>query len=155
MRVNAREITSKKISLETKVLFCVGMHVFTYIRKLSANHNSQSFSVSIYLESRNRFTMLPIIWLGICLFFGGTRCQSRDLETVVDELVNSGTTAKGIPGLSLAVVDKGAVILAKGYGVKDVVTKQPADADTLFGLASNTKAFTTAVLAKLLRKHPA
>ncbi len=54
------------------------------------------------------------------------------------------------PGLALAIVKDGRVVVAKGYGVKNLQTHEPVDADTLFGIASNTKAFTASALAMLV-----
>ncbi|MGZ5440237.1 MAG: serine hydrolase, partial [Candidatus Aminicenantales bacterium] len=47
-----------------------------------------------------------------------------------------------VPGLSLAIVKDGRVVLAKGYGVRKLGDPAPVDARTLFGIASNTKVFT-------------
>jgi len=55
-----------------------------------------------------------------------------------------------IPGVAVAVVKDGRVALAKGYGVKRQGAPAPVDADTLFAIASNTKAFTAAALGLLV-----
>ena len=41
-------------------------------------------------------------------------------------------------------------MLAKGYGVRSLATREPMDANTLVGIASNSKAFTTAALGLLV-----
>jgi CubicO group peptidase (beta-lactamase class C family) len=55
-----------------------------------------------------------------------------------------------IPGMAVAVVKDGKVVLAKGYGVKEFSKKEKVDEKTLFAIASNTKAFTAAALAILV-----
>ena len=55
----------------------------------------------------------------------------------------------GLPGLSVAVVKDGRVAHAKGYGVRRVGEAAAVDADTLFGIASNTKAMTCAAISML------
>jgi len=55
-----------------------------------------------------------------------------------------------IPGVSVAVVKEGRVVLARGYGVKRQGAPAPVDAETLFAIASNTKAFTAAALGLLV-----
>ena len=55
-----------------------------------------------------------------------------------------------IPGVAVAVVKDGRVVLAKGYGVKRQGAPAPVDVDTLFAIASNTKAFTAAALGLLV-----
>ena len=55
-----------------------------------------------------------------------------------------------IPGVAVSVVKDGRLVLAKGYGVKRQGAPAPVDADTLFAIASNTKAFTAAALGLLV-----
>lgn len=55
-----------------------------------------------------------------------------------------------VPGLSLAIVKDGKVELAKGYGVRKLGEPAAVDENTLFGIGSNTKAFTSAALAMLV-----
>jgi len=55
-----------------------------------------------------------------------------------------------VPGIAVAIVKDGKVVLAKGYGVRKLGESAPVDAHTLFGIASNTKAFTSAALAMLV-----
>ncbi len=65
-----------------------------------------------------------------------------------------GYVARGLqllrtPGASIAVVKDGRVLFAKGYGVRTLGDSARVNAHTLFQIASNTKAFTTAALAIL------
>ena len=55
-----------------------------------------------------------------------------------------------VPGISIAIVKDGRVVLAKGYGVRKMGESAPVDENTLFGIGSNTKAFTAAALATLV-----
>ncbi len=55
-----------------------------------------------------------------------------------------------VPGLALAVVKDGQVVLAKGYGRRAIDGSDPVDAHTLFGIASNTKVFTATALGILV-----
>ena len=70
----------------------------------------------------------------------------------VDAVVARTLKAFDVPGIAVAVVKDGQVVLAKGYGVRSLATKEPVDANTLFGIASNTKAFTTAALGLLVEE---
>ncbi len=56
----------------------------------------------------------------------------------------------GVPGVTIAIVEDGKVTLAKGWGVRDITTNQPVDADTIFFTGSTGKAFTNAALATLV-----
>ena len=55
-----------------------------------------------------------------------------------------------VPGLAIAVVQDGKVVLARGYGVRELGTPGKVDADTLFDIGSNSKAFTVAALGTLV-----
>jgi len=55
------------------------------------------------------------------------------------------------PGVSVAVVHDGKVLLAKGYGLRDVERGLPMTADTVQPIASISKSFTVAALATLVR----
>lgn len=57
-----------------------------------------------------------------------------------------------MPGLSVAIVKDGKVVLAKGYGVRRMGNPAPVDAGTRFGIASNTKLFTATALALLVEE---
>ena len=56
----------------------------------------------------------------------------------------------GVPGVTIAIVENGQVTLAHGWGVRDISTNQPVDADTIFFTGSTGKAFTNAALATLV-----
>ncbi|WP_367345447.1 serine hydrolase [Stenotrophomonas bentonitica] len=51
-----------------------------------------------------------------------------------------------VPGIAVAVVKDGQVVLERGYGVRTLGQPDPVEADTLFAIASNTKAFTATSL---------
>ena len=70
--------------------------------------------------------------------------------TEIDTLVERTLKAFDVPGIAVAVVKDNQVILAKGYGVRSLNTKQKMDENTLFGIASNSKAFTAAALGILV-----
>jgi CubicO group peptidase (beta-lactamase class C family) len=54
-----------------------------------------------------------------------------------------------VPGLAIAVVKDGQVIVAKGYGYRDLEGKVPVTARTLFAIGSNSKSFTVTVMGML------
>jgi CubicO group peptidase (beta-lactamase class C family) len=67
-----------------------------------------------------------------------------------DSFVNNAMRAWEVPGLALAVVKNGKVVLASGYGLRDVSKKLPVTSKTLFAIGSCTKAFTTFVMGTLV-----
>ena len=68
----------------------------------------------------------------------------------LDDYVARALKEFEVPGLAVAVVKDGKVALAKGYGARKFGEPAPVDEQTLFGIASNTKAFTAAALAILV-----
>jgi len=70
----------------------------------------------------------------------------------IDAYVERVRTTFDVPGISLAIVRDGRVLLAKGYGVRKLGETTPVDAKTLFGIASNTKAFTATALGLLVEE---
>ncbi|MBE8714320.1 serine hydrolase [Sphingobacterium hungaricum] len=71
-------------------------------------------------------------------------------EQQIDSLVNQVLKTFNVPGIALGIVKDGEIILAKGYGVRSINSKEPVTANTNFGIASNSKAFTTTALGILV-----
>jgi CubicO group peptidase (beta-lactamase class C family) len=55
-----------------------------------------------------------------------------------------------VPGMAIAIVKDDKIVFAKGYGVRQLNKSEKVDENTLFAIASNSKAFTTASLAILV-----
>jgi CubicO group peptidase (beta-lactamase class C family) len=68
----------------------------------------------------------------------------------LDEYFQQAIADWKVPGLALAIVRDGKVIVAKGYGVREVGKEATVDESTLFPIASCTKSFTAAMVGKLV-----
>jgi CubicO group peptidase (beta-lactamase class C family) len=68
----------------------------------------------------------------------------------IDALVERTLKTFDVPGIAVAIVKDGKIILEKGYGVTSLNTMQKMDEHTRFGIASNSKAFTVAALGILV-----
>jgi CubicO group peptidase (beta-lactamase class C family) len=68
----------------------------------------------------------------------------------LDAYVASSMKTFDVPGMAVAIVKDGKIVVAKGYGVRRLGDSTPVDEFTMFGIGSNTKAFTTAALATLV-----
>jgi CubicO group peptidase (beta-lactamase class C family) len=55
-----------------------------------------------------------------------------------------------VPGMAIAIVNKDSILWKGSYGVADTRNPKAVDEHTLFAVASNTKAFTSAALAMLV-----
>src|SRR5258706_2697045 len=75
--------------------------------------------------------------------------QSID-SAAVDRIAADAMTAWHAPGLAVAVVIDDKVVVVKGYGLADMDANKPVTPDTLFEIASATKAFTATALAMLV-----
>ncbi|MFD2246536.1 serine hydrolase [Pontibacter ruber] len=68
----------------------------------------------------------------------------------LDAYYEKALKAWDVPGMAIAIVKNDSVIFAKGYGVLNNKTGGKVDANTVFGIASNTKAYTAAALGILV-----
>src|SRR5438094_4736230 len=65
----------------------------------------------------------------------------------IEKLAQKKIQENAVPGVGLAVVFQDKAVYAKGFGVRDVNTKTPVDADTVFQLASVSKPIGSTVVA--------
>ncbi|MEO6546586.1 MAG: serine hydrolase [Ferruginibacter sp.] len=71
-------------------------------------------------------------------------------SAAIDSLTEKVLKVFDVPGIAVAVVKDGKIVHAKGYGLRSLNTKEKVDEHTLFGIASNSKAFTVAALGILV-----
>jgi len=79
--------------------------------------------------------------------------QPLPLDGKIDSLIKAKQTKYSIPGLSIAVVHHDKVFYNKGFGVRDINTKQPVDQNTIFHTASLSKLFTAQAVMNLIDKN--
>ncbi|XP_046556379.1 protein flp-like isoform X2 [Haliotis rubra] len=72
-------------------------------------------------------------------------------DVAVDAVINAGMGCHQTPGLAVAVVKNGNVVMSRGFGVSNIAAATPVTNTTLFGIASLSKAFTTTLLSKILK----
>lgn len=83
----------------------------------------------------------------VCAVSAGAQVLS---SAQIDSIVNRTLTTFNVPGIAVGVVKDGKLIHAKGYGVRSIKMDAKVDEHTLFGIASNSKAFTAAALGILV-----
>ena len=79
-----------------------------------------------------------------------TTAQVDNAIREVEKLAQKQIQENALPGLAIAVVFQDKVAYAEGFGVRDVNTKAPVDADTVFQLASLSKPIGSTVVAELV-----
>jgi len=84
--------------------------------------------------------------------FAGKKAHTLDAPRIAElsRFVETALRELRIPGATLGLIQSGKVVFADGFGVRDLDGNAKPDADTLFMIASDTKALTTLMLAKLV-----
>lgn len=80
---------------------------------------------------------------------GVARAQSAATLAAIDQRMEAYRLDAHIPGMVWGVVKDGKLVHVKGAGVQEIEAKRPVTADTLFRIASMTKAFTALTILKL------
>src|SRR5271166_1882679 len=76
--------------------------------------------------------------------------HGQSIETAaVDAIVQDALKAWQVPGAAVVIVKGDQVVYAKGQGVREIGSDQPVTPETLFAIASTSKAFTTTAIAML------
>lgn len=70
----------------------------------------------------------------------------------IDQVTKRSMEIFNVPGIAVAVIKDGNIVHMKGYGVSSLISKKPVDENTLFAIASNSKAFTSAALSILVKE---
>lgn len=83
------------------------------------------------------------------LVASGLFAQKPDLQKL-EAYIQKCMTEWEIPGMAVGIVKNDTLIFAKGFGVREIGKSEKVDENTMFGIASNTKAFTSAALAILV-----
>jgi CubicO group peptidase (beta-lactamase class C family) len=91
---------------------------------------------------------ITIFFVSIVLCFASL-AQPSFVKDSLDAYIQKGIADWQIPGLAIAIVKDGKTIVMKGYGVRNLETKEPVDENTLFIIASNSKLFTGTALAQI------
>ena len=89
--------------------------------------------------------MKAILVLILLLSFSFSYSQLN--ENQIDSIAQLTLKTFDVPGIAIAIIKDGKVVHSKGYGVRSLLNNKPIDSNTLFGIASNSKAFTSAALA--------
>lgn len=107
------------------------------------------------MARRPRHAHLPSVLVALALALPAA-CLPRALAgqkaplSGLDGYIETAMKAWEVPGLAIAVVKDDSVIFAQGFGVRELGKPGAVDANTLFAIASTSKAFTAAALGMLV-----
>jgi len=117
-------------------------------RTKSVNFNI--FKRKLY-TSYMKSNLLHYLALSIAFLSFGQNLSAQALSSQqIDSLVEKTMKTFDVPGMAVAVLKDGEVFHKNTYGVRSIKTNAPVNENTLFGVASNTKAFTTAAIGQLV-----
>ena len=122
-----------------------------------------SFRASLSLRTVSLFVLLALAgWAGAQTppasapaNAGAVSSSTRDAAPLPGQLqdfgayVDSARKTFDVPGIAVAIVKDGKVVMEQGFGLREIGKPDKVDAHTLFAIASNTKAFTAAALQQL------
>lgn len=90
---------------------------------------------------------IAIFFLMLCI---PTNAQQKTNNKKLNAMIVQGMKDWKIPGLATIVVKDGEVVFNKTYGVKNLKTKEAIDGNTLFNMASTTKAMVAIAMGMLV-----
>ncbi len=83
------------------------------------------------------------------LFFTSSFSQTKEQFEILDKYYQKSLDEWHIPGMAIAITNGDSIIFSKGYGYANLAKKTKVNGNTLFAIASNSKAFTAAALGQL------
>src|SRR6187397_2522860 len=92
--------------------------------------------------------LFKILLLFLFVIVSHSILSSQDVDW--NTLIESWRKEYHVPGMSVGIIKDGKIILSEGYGVIEEGKSTHVDENTLFAIASNTKAFISASLARLV-----
>ena len=97
--------------------------------------------------------MKPVSLCLPLIFLLSISCLAQDsIQTKVDEYIRTEMQAQQIPGLALAVIKDGKMIIARGYGLANVEHQVPVKPETIFQSGSMGKQFTATAVMMLVEE---
>jgi CubicO group peptidase (beta-lactamase class C family) len=109
-------------------------------------------SLTLAAKRRSKLRLYTLtVWLAFGISLSAQSPETKDAPPEdLDAYVANSMKVFDVPGMAVAIVKDGKIIVAKGYGKRKLGDSTPVDEFTMFAIGSNTKAFTTAALATLV-----
>ena len=75
-----------------------------------------------------------------------------EIETKLESIIKNVIEVYDLPGLAIGIVKDGKIAYARGFGYKNIVTRAPITAKTLFHMASISKPFVATAIMQLVEQ---
>lgn len=99
------------------------------------------------MRIRGPFLLAILLWL---VFLPAGLAGQDPRLSGLDAFVEEVMAEWGVPGLAVGALEDGRVVLARGYGFRDVEGSRPVTPSTLFPIGSTTKSFTATLVGMLV-----
>jgi CubicO group peptidase (beta-lactamase class C family) len=113
----------------------------------SITKNRLILRLIFYVMMRKILSLLILIFV-FSLVSNSQEVDFQKLDNYFEQTVKDW----GVPGMSVGIVKDGKIVFSKGYGVLEVGKPEKPDGNTLYAIASNSKAFTSAIIAMLVQE---
>jgi len=92
-----------------------------------------------------------LLFIGFIALSINTNAQVKDTNLdSLDAYFAKSITDWKVPGMAIGIIKGDSLIFSKGYGFRNIEEEKPVTPQTIFPVASNTKAFTAASIAILV-----
>lgn len=99
---------------------------------------------AITLRKQGKCRLAGVV-VGLALIASATVVQAQSVDVAaIEKLIAQTVEESRLVGLSVGVMSDGHVVLARGYGVRSLETRDPVTPETMFAIGSVTKQFTCA-----------
>ena len=88
----------------------------------------------------------------VCLLYVGCQVSARIPDSQIDTVLRKALECHRNPGMAVSVVKDNKILFTRGYGYETVQRRAPVTENTIFGVASLSKSFASALLIKLLKE---
>lgn len=118
----------------------------------NTNYNPSSDQLGFKSSSNNLQSSKPLEPPVTSKAITTSHTNMNNVLTRFNRYVNSLFPKTGVPGSAVVIVHNGKIVYLNCLGVKDITTKSPVNPYTIFQIGSCSKAFTSALIAKLVDK---
>ncbi len=112
------------------------------------------FNIVVHHSGRGLVWRWLLLSVCLLLLVAAPTGQAQEREGIseadVATLAGRAMSEFNVPGMAIGIIKADKILLAEGYGIREIGEPESVDTQTLFKIASNSKAFTSAALAILV-----